>query len=120
MMRHDQAVGSMPGLSYGGTEEESVRRSRFGPLVRIVLGLLIAVDISLLVPPLYYGTVSPCHMLALSNASRHSGAVDEEIGLSDEIARDVYYVSVAWTRTRQGFASCAGDIGGRTLTALAP
>jgi hypothetical protein len=121
-MRYDGTMAGASGARHRGAEEdEGDAGSRaFGPLVRIVLGLILAVDVSLLAPVLYYGTFSPCNMVALSNAHAHGAAVDEEIVLSDEIARDVFYVSAAWTQNRRGFAGCAGDIGGQTLSALAP
>ncbi|MFW6027167.1 MAG: hypothetical protein ACOC91_00010 [bacterium] len=108
--------------SYGMEDEAGgAASSRIsGTIIRIVVGLVIAVDASLLAAPLYFGTPSPCHMVALSRASMHSGAVDEEIALTDEMAYDVYHVSSVWVRSRESIASCAGQIGGRTLSALVP
>lgn len=120
-MRHEQAMAGISGARRRGMEEEEGAGSRsFGPLVRIALAVVIAVDVSLLAAPLYYGALSPCHMVALSRASLHSAAVDEEITLTDEMALDVYHVSSVWVRSRENFASCAGEIGGRTLGHLLP
>ncbi|MFP3943309.1 MAG: hypothetical protein ACLFWF_05425 [Alphaproteobacteria bacterium] len=124
-MRQEQALPGVPGARYRGMEEAeggnpSSRTFGFGPLIRIALGLVIAVDISLLAAPLYYGTPSPCHMVALSKASMHSGAVDEEIGINNEMSYDVYHVSSVWVRSNTSIAACAGEIGGRTLGALVP
>lgn len=115
----------MPGFAgrrrYAMEEEEAKAPSRIlGTLAKVVLGLVIAVDASLLAAPLYYGTPNPCSMVALSQAHMHSGAVDDEIGLNDEIATDVYLVSTVWVRSRRNIASCAGQVGGRTLSALLP
>jgi hypothetical protein len=121
-MRYDQAMRGVPAARQDGMadEETGARLRAFGPLIKILLGLIIAVDVSLLAAPLYYGTFSPCRMIALSKASLHSSAVDEEIGLADEIAADVYHVSSVWVNSRAGFVSCASDVGGRTLSALIP
>lgn len=121
-MTHDQAMPGVSGTRYRGMEEEEgpARPRFFGPAVKVLLGLVIAVDTSLLAAPLYYGAVNPCHMVALSRASMHSNAVDEEIGISDEVNQDVFQVSSYWVRSRRSLAACAGDVGGRTLARLVP
>ena len=112
----------MPARRYRGREDDEAQGSSrtFGPIVRIILGLIIAIDTSLLAAPLYYGTVSPCDMVALSRASLHAQAADDEIGIDDEVSLDVFYASSVWVRRQEGIASCAGSIGGRTISALLP
>lgn len=120
MTDQQQVTGTVTNGRRQALAEEGPRRSSFGPLGKVLLAILLMLDGIVVSAWAFYGTADPCRMVALSQASMHTKAVDPEYAITNELVTEVNHASFVWVRTRMDVSTCAGAMVGRVTTALVP
>jgi hypothetical protein len=118
--QQEQMTGTVTGGRRRVLAQEGKPRNSFGPLGKVLLAILLMLDGIVVSAWALYGTADPCRMVALSQASMHTKAVDPEYAITGELVTEVNHASFVWVRTRMDVSTCAGAMVGRVTSALVP